>query len=91
MVVLAEAQGCKMTTALLLLAGIGIPALSWLVLHFVKQAAKANERADYNEATAKEVVKQSDNLLEHITDDDVVRLLTKKAADKRKRETEGKR
>lgn len=79
-----------MTTALLLLAGIGIPALSWLVLHFVKQAAKANERADYNEATAKEVAKQADNLLEHITDDDVIKLLTKKA-DKRKREAEGKR
>lgn len=80
-----------MTTALLLIAGIGIPSLAWLCLHFIKQATAANERADYNEATAKEVVKQSDNLLEHITDADVVKLLTKKAADKRKRETEGKR
>ena len=78
-------------TTLLALAGVVIPFLGWLCLHFVKQATKERERADQNEATAKEVSKQAGILVEHITDDDVVRLLSRKAADKRQREAKGKR
>lgn len=77
-------------TAWLIIATV-LPALAWLVLHFAKQATKERERADYNEATAKEVKRQAEVRLEHTTDDDTYGLLVKKAADKRKRESEGKR
>ena len=80
-----------MTVTLWLIAGVGVPVLSWLLLHFIQKATKEKERADYNEATAKEVAKQAGTLVEHLTDDDVTRLLRRKAADKRKREAEGKR
>lgn len=68
-----------------------LPALAWLVLHFAKQATKERERADYNEATAKEVKRQAEVIGEHTTDADTVGRLRKLAADKRKREAEGKR
>ena len=80
-----------MTSILLFIAGVGVPVLCWALLHFIQKATKANERADYNEATAKEVAKQAGTLVEHLTDADVTSLLRRKATDKRKREAEGKR
>lgn len=76
-----------------ILAGLSLLTfgLAWLVLHFIKQATKANERADYNEATAKEIQKQAGILNEHITPDDLVKLLRKKAADQRECEAKGQR
>lgn len=70
-----------------LIIAIVVPSLGWLVLHFAKQATKERERADYNEATAKEIKRQAEIRLEHTTDDDTIGMLTKKAADKRKRES----
>lgn len=78
-----------MTTALWLIAGIGVPALCWALLHFIQKATSQRERADYNEATAKEIAKQAGELGEHLTSDDVLKLLRRKASDKRKREAEG--
>jgi hypothetical protein len=80
-----------MTTSLLLIAVICIPSLGWLVLHFAKQATKERERADYNEAVAKETKRQADNIGAVRTDDDVLNSLRKKAADKRDGETKRKR
>lgn len=78
-----------MTTGLLIAFTIALPILGWLVLKFAKEATTQRERADQNERTAIETKKQAELVSEHITDDDVVRLLTQKAADKRKREAEG--
>jgi flagellar basal body-associated protein FliL len=72
-----------------LIIAIVVPSLGWLVLHFAKQATKERERADYNEATAKEVKRQAEIIGEHTTDADTVSRLRKLAADKRKRETKG--
>lgn len=74
-----------------IILAIVVPSLGWLVLHFAKQATKERERADYNEATAKEVKRQAEVIGEHTTDADTVGRLRKLAADKRKREAEGKR
>lgn len=72
-----------------IVAGLGLPLMGWLVLHFAQAATRERERADYNEAAAKEIKKQADNLVERRTDADVVGSLRSKAADKRKRDADG--